>query len=291
MKKAAIILTSFILLAISRQSYGQAVSLGENENVVYNTLYDRVKSFNRSKGDHYDQTFTVNHSNGVTSEIIIRVKGGYLYDLALNSDYEIHYVMKDGLLDRISTQYENLSTEQLKAGFNKLYGEKRIGNYYFSNDYTSYKTIFLSNNGLATVEERSSYETHFPTLVKSKLDNLGVLNNVANQKESNGDASPKNYNGTGSGDGGRFLNIQQRNCISRPTVDNPNHLYGKIVVDLLVDKNGTVISAHAGAAGTTVTDSTLLQKCEQAVLNSKFNSSQTAPEKQAGKMYFIFKVN
>jgi len=117
----------------------------------------------------------------------------------------------------------------------------------------------------------------------------GTTNTPGNQGNPNGSTLTNNYNGTGSGNGG--LQMAQRNFVNKPTVTDDNHRAGKVVVDIRVDKNGNVIYASAGAAGTTISDSRLLQKCEDAVRNSKLNASENAPDNQVGKVVFVFKVN
>ncbi len=117
----------------------------------------------------------------------------------------------------------------------------------------------------------------------------GTTNTPGNQGNPNGSTLTNNYNGTGSGNGG--LQMAQRSFVSRPSVTDDNRRTGKVVVDIRVDKNGNVVYASAGAKGTTITDANLLQKCEDAVRNSRLNTSETAPDNQAGKVVFVFKVN
>jgi outer membrane biosynthesis protein TonB len=118
----------------------------------------------------------------------------------------------------------------------------------------------------------------------------GTGSKPGNQGKPTGTTLTNNYNGTGSGNGGN-LNLTQRSFVSRPSVDDGNRHSGKIVVDILVDKDGYVIQATAGARGTTISDAGLLQACEDAVRKSRFNSSDTAPDTQKGTMTFVFKVN
>lgn len=117
----------------------------------------------------------------------------------------------------------------------------------------------------------------------------GTTNTPGNQGKPNGSTLADNYNGTGSGNGG--LQMAQRSFMNKPTVTDENHRTGKVVVDIIVDKHGNVVSASAGGQGTTISDSRLLQRCEDAVKNSKLNESENAPDQQKGKVVFVFKVN
>jgi hypothetical protein len=116
----------------------------------------------------------------------------------------------------------------------------------------------------------------------------GTTNTPGNQGKPNGSNLSNNYNGTGSGNGG--LALDNRSWVSRPSVDDDHRSTGRIVVEIHVDKNGNVLSARAGAKGTTITDYDLLNKCEKAVLGAKLNSSDNAPDTQVGSVTFIFKV-
>ncbi|AMR31918.1 hypothetical protein A0256_11025 [Mucilaginibacter sp. PAMC 26640] len=118
----------------------------------------------------------------------------------------------------------------------------------------------------------------------------GTGSTPGNQGKTTGTTLTNNYNGTGSGNGGN-LNLTQRSFVSYPKVSDNKRHQGKVVVDIRVDKNGNVIYANAGAPGTTIVDSELLQKCEDALKNARFNSSDTAPDSQPGTMTFVFKVN
>lgn len=118
----------------------------------------------------------------------------------------------------------------------------------------------------------------------------GTTNTPGNQGKTTGSTLTNNYNGTGSGNGGNLM-MSQRSFTSRPAISDNGRHTGKVIVDIRVDKNGNVIYARAGARGTTITDSGLLQKCEDAVKNSKLNALDSAPDPQIGTVVFVFKVN
>ncbi|MEO7214044.1 energy transducer TonB [Mucilaginibacter sp.] len=117
----------------------------------------------------------------------------------------------------------------------------------------------------------------------------GTGSTPGNQGKTTGTTLTNNYNGTGSGNGGN-LNLTQRAFVSYPKVVVKG-FSGKVVVDIRVDKNGYVTYANAGAKGTTIVDADLLRKCEEALLNARFNSSETAADSQPGQMTFVFKQN
>jgi len=118
----------------------------------------------------------------------------------------------------------------------------------------------------------------------------GTGNKPGNQGKVTGSTLTNNYNGTGSGNGGNLSGMPQRNFINKPAVSDDSRRTGRIVVDIRVDRNGNVIYARAGAKGTTIADANLLQKCEDAVKNSKLNPLDSAPDMQIGTVVFVFKV-
>jgi hypothetical protein len=123
----------------------------------------------------------------------------------------------------------------------------------------------------------------------------GNLNNT-NYPEPTGNASPGNQ-GTSNGriitesNPKVIVGLIQRRFINQPTVSNVEHLEGRVVVKLTVNRNGDVTSAHADEKGTTIIDSAILKKCEDAVKQVKITSSNEAPLSQNGVVLFVFKTN
>lgn len=76
--------------------------------------------------------------------------------------------------------------------------------------------------------------------------------------------------------------------IPRPNYGVQNE--GTVVVEIWVDRLGTVIKATPGYQGTTVTDKTLWNAARQAALKAKFNPDPEAKEQQQGIITYIFKL-
>jgi hypothetical protein len=153
----------------------------------------------------------------------------------------------------------------------------------------------VTNKTLSTDQptKRAKPTLNQNALYKGKTNNAsgtgdGTTNTPGNQGNPNGSNLSNNYNGTGSGNGG--LALANRSWVSRPTVDDNHRRAGRVVVEIHVDKNGNVLSATAGAKGTTITDYDLLNKCEKAALSAKLNASDNAPDTQLGYVTFIFKL-
>jgi outer membrane biosynthesis protein TonB len=113
---------------------------------------------------------------------------------------------------------------------------------------------------------------------------------LTNQGKPTGSTLTPNYNGTGSGNGGNLRGMPQRNFVTKPSVSDPDHRSGKVVVDVRVDKNGNFVYVHAGGRGTTLFDPSLFALCEQAVRNARVNALDTAPDVEMGAVVFVFKA-
>ncbi|NTW32509.1 MAG: energy transducer TonB [Bacteroidetes bacterium] len=138
---------------------------------------------------------------------------------------------------------------------------------------------------------------------KSKA-NQGIAGGVGNQGKENGDVNSSNYkgnggsgggpgkgNGTGIGDGngpGTSYNLSGRKITVLPKPAYNSDEQGKVVVAITVDKTGKVITAVAGAKGTTITDKTLLRQSEQAALKAKFDAKSDAAIEQKGTITYVF---
>jgi len=97
-------------------------------------------------------------------------------------------------------------------------------------------------------------------------------------------------NGSGSGTGNGNYQLGNRKALNKP---EPRYLcneQGTVVVQIAVDKNGKVISANPGVKGTTNTARCLLDQAKIAALNTKWQSDDTAPDTQIGKIIYNFKL-
>ncbi|MFD2162821.1 energy transducer TonB [Paradesertivirga mongoliensis] len=116
----------------------------------------------------------------------------------------------------------------------------------------------------------------------------GTGSTPGNQGDPDGSTLAPNYGEGGSGFGNARL--ANRTSVIKPKVEDSGQATGRIVIDIIVGKDGEVKSARIGR-GTTIADYKLQQKCREAVLGARFNRSETAPESQPGSFVFSFKVD
>lgn len=113
-------------------------------------------------------------------------------------------------------------------------------------------------------------------------------------KKTDGGGSSGISEGAGSGAGGNgegkgtSFNLGGRGAKSLVPPTEVKTEQGKIVVEISVDKEGNVIHAKAGVRGTTISNSNLYRKCEQAAKKCKFAADPNAPEVQKGTITYRF---
>ena len=132
-----------------------------------------------------------------------------------------------------------------------------------------------------------------PQSEETKIDQNALFTKGRVKKGSGGstgvgEGSGKGSGGEGGGNGIAFsLAGRGSNELHKPTATSPAN--GSIVVEIRVDQEGNVVSAKAGVRGTTLWDTNLFRRCEQAAKKSKFTAKPDAPELQQGTITYIFR--
>lgn len=91
-----------------------------------------------------------------------------------------------------------------------------------------------------------------------------------------------------SGMKGVYYKMPGREMIKPPTVNNLTQKTGVVVVEIVIDKYGTVRETTPGAEGTTTTDKYLHTMAGKAAETARFNNLATAPLKQTGTITITF---
>jgi protein TonB len=97
--------------------------------------------------------------------------------------------------------------------------------------------------------------------------------------------------GDGKGDGkgsGVKLNLAGRKWLRPPRINDQSQETGKVVVAIIVDKQGKVISAIPGDVGSTTNSAYLYKLAKEAALTTPFNASPDGKETQKGTITFNF---
>jgi len=98
--------------------------------------------------------------------------------------------------------------------------------------------------------------------------------------------------GVGSGRGSGYGNykLSGRKALTMPAPEYKCNEEGTVIVEIAVDKNGKVIDAKPGVRGTTNMAECLVSIAKNAALQTKFDPSTTAPERQIGTIIYNFKL-
>ena len=132
-----------------------------------------------------------------------------------------------------------------------------------------------------------------PQSEETKIDQNALFTKGRVKKGSGGSTGVGEGSGKGSGGEGGGCGIafslagRGKNSITLPTATSSEN--GSIVVEIRVDQEGNVVFAKAVWKGTTLTDTNLWRRCEQAAKKSKFTAKPDAPELQKGKITYIFR--
>jgi TonB family protein len=122
----------------------------------------------------------------------------------------------------------------------------------------------------------------------------GLYKGSGNQGSEDGSPDSDNY-GLGSGSG---LGIQigggleNRPVLSLPKPEFRVQKEGRVVVEVVVNREGKVISANPGVKGTTIVDADLYAAAKKAALQSKFAVKPDAQafQTQIGTITYIYKL-
>ena len=125
---------------------------------------------------------------------------------------------------------------------------------------------------------------------KNRLDALvGGLNNK--QGKPNGDPYATSYYGSpGSGSGTGDYGLNGRSLVNKGKVKQECNEEGRVVVKIIVDRNGKVVSADPGQKGTTNTHPCLMEPAKKTAFMHRWNLDSNAPSQQVGFVVVSFKL-
>lgn len=119
----------------------------------------------------------------------------------------------------------------------------------------------------------------------------GDDNKAGDKGQPDGDPYATSYYGSpgaGSGTGGYGLN--GRSLVNQGKVPQECNESGRVVVKIVVDRNGKVISATPGVRGTTNNNPCLLEPAKKTAFMHKWNLDSNAPSQQTGFVVVNFKL-
>lgn len=95
---------------------------------------------------HSNWSVDKKYNDGVLTEIVVYQNKQLFYDLDTIANARVRYVMKNGRLNNILTQFQNVSTDYVRNKFDKYYSKTKVSNYYFTDDYQYYRIVSKVGN-------------------------------------------------------------------------------------------------------------------------------------------------
>lgn len=125
---------------------------------------------------------------------------------------------------------------------------------------------------------------------KNNNQNAGSQGNTSgsgNMGKPDGDPNSNRYDGQ-PGKGGTGYSLAGRSAKALPSPSYEKNKYGKVVVQIWVDREGTVVRVDAPAKGSTLADETAVKQAKAAALKARFSPKADAPEQQTGTITYVF---
>lgn len=110
--------------------------------------------------------------------------------------------------------------------------------------------------------------------------------------DPSGDPNASSYYGQGKGlDGDGNYNLGGRRALNKESYKQECNESGRVVVRIVVNRNGEVISATSGYRGTTNNAPCLLNPAKRAAMATRFNPDKNAPAQQVGTIIYNFSLS
>jgi|GEM_PF-1798232 len=180
--------------------------------------------------------------------------------------------------------------EANRSASNKAISTKDLIAKFFNN--------FDSVNEVAVKKEQQAKKNKLDELIGGFNKSEGTAsreegddNNAGDKGQQDGYPYATSYYGSpgsGSGTGGYGLN--GRSLINKGKVQQECTEEGRVVVKIIVDRNGKVVSAQPGQKGTTNTHPCLMEPSKKTAFMYRWNLDSNAPSQQVGFVVVSFKL-
>lgn len=112
---------------------------------------------------------------------------------------------------------------------------------------------------------------------------------AGNQGSELGDPLASNYGEGGSGFGNTPISLSSRHWAQKPNINDQSQFSGVVVCELVVDRNGNIVSVRPGVKGTTYSSPTVFSMLERELRKGKFNPVPNAPDRRVVQVSINFK--
>lgn len=128
-----------------------------------------------------------------------------------------------------------------------------------------------------------------PDKGKGSPGNEGITGKPGDQGSPDGSPDSKNYTGSGKGDSGISFDLAGRSMTRKPSLQDQSQETGRVVIEVIVDKDGIVTAVNGPVRGSTTSAAILVNKAKQAAREARFSKSPSGVEEQRGTITFVFK--
>lgn len=271
-KHIVLILLAFVMLTscgreikkeeVTKTEFSSRV---EEIRAIREYLDKRLPEYAELKQQEYVQSrYDYNLSQGLDVSREDCARETFIYHMTFD------FIMATVVKNKLSFEEAKISIDSFVIGADEEFGIKNVKKTKYKNrDYTNSSEQYETNYNEETVNDNE----------KSQVDN--VLNSVKNENDV---SVEDNADGIGN-------NFEARKIIYRSSPKYICSEQGKVVVSILVDREGKCIEANAGVKGTTNYAICLLDEAKVAAMNTRWNADSSAPDKQVGQIIYNFNLN
>ena len=157
--------------------------------------------------------------------------------------------------------------------------------------------FYIQESDILEIKKDISYIEISQNAISKGFSGQGTGNNSTSGNGSGTGQGNLTGNGSGTGSGMGIgsstasYNLAGRSLVGNlPTPQGTVQEAGKVVVEIVVDKYGTVTNVTVTSKGTTVQNKTMWQQAVAAAKKAKFNSDPSAAAVQTGTITYNFKL-
>ncbi|WP_134355998.1 energy transducer TonB [Flavobacterium psychrophilum] len=233
----------------------------------------------------------------------------------------LNYKLPIILVDKKPDQMKKVQYELISRGENPSIEEAAKRSLHFSNLFEPYMSLIISENTTFKIvkqqletkgkldfeiskkenqiiseikeinsEEKDDSEKPIKKNTENALDNLLKNKNSETEQNQSGNGVGNGGNGVGYG---KSLSepyfLTGRKVINKTIPEYNCSEFGRVVIEITVDRNGNVLDANLGR-GSTTNEKCLVNASKIAAMNTIWNIDENASEKQKGKIIYDFKM-
>lgn len=116
----------------------------------------------------------------------------------------------------------------------------------------------------------------------------GETGKPGDQGSPDGSKDATSHTGAGKGNSGISFDLAGRSMLKKPEIQDNSQEFGKVIIEVVVDKDGNVTGVTGPARGSTTTAPILVGKAKQAAKEARFSKSAGGVEEQRGTITFVF---